>query len=221
MGNRPDIVKLIPKNAKTILDVGCGAGLLGQNIKKIIKHKVFCYGIDTNKELACHARKYLDKVIIADLNNLSLWQQVEDKSLDVIVFADVLEHLINPLDVLKAATSKLTDNGVVITCIPNIRHWSTFYYLYVTGRWPRNERGLFDKTHLRFFTKKDIYDLHNQAGLQIEKEKRNVRVIEPWSWTNIPGILLDFWPFRSIFTFQYLHLSRLSPLKEFSNGSKF
>jgi len=210
MGDRPDIVKLIPKNVKSVLDVGCGAGLLGRNIKNFIQNKIFLYGIDVDEDLAHHAREHLNKVIVADLNNLSIWQQFEDKSLDVIVFADVLEHLINPLDVLKEATKKITTNGVIITCIPNIRHWSTFYYLYVVGSWPRNERGLFDKTHLHFFTKKNIYDLLSQAGLQVEKEKRNVRIIEPWSWTNIPGMLLDFWPFRSIFTFQYLHRSRLS-----------
>ena len=103
------------------------------------------------------------------------------------VFADVL-----PL---------LNQNGQIVICLPNVRHWSTFYHLYVRGIWPANDRGIFDKTHLHFFARRNILQLIREAGLEVVLEKRNVRIIEPWSWTNIPGKLLDWWPFRPFLHF--------------------
>lgn len=216
MGNRPDIIRLIPAKATRILDVGCGAGLLGKALTSKLGSQVTIYGIDVNKKLATLAKRHMNDVKVADLNDLTLWNQYHHISFDVIIFADVLEHLLDPLKVIKEASKKLSQDGVIITCIPNIRHWSTFYHLYILGEWPYNKRGIFDRTHLRFFTKKNISHLLKNAGLQIEEEKRNVRIIEPWSWTNILGILLDFWPLRPIFTFQYLHRCKLSS-KEHEN----
>ena len=214
MGDRHDIAKIIPRNSKNILDVGCGAGKLGSRIKKIIPNSNTT-GIDSNPELIFFAKQHFDNVIVADLNEINLWDNFENNSFDLIIFSDVLEHLHSPQLVLESALKKLNRKGYIITCIPNIRHYSTFFYLYVQGIWPKNDRGLFDKTHLHFFTKKNIYDLFNSCDLFVIKEKRNVRLIEPWSWTNIPGKLLDFWPFRSFFTFQYIHLCQINETSKY------
>lgn len=204
MGFRPDILGLISTEPSSILDVGCGAGGIGEDIRKKYPNcKVT--GIESDLHLADMARNRIDNIIVGDLNNESTYSEIGQSKYDVIIFADVLEHLINPVECLKLLRSQLTDNGYIITSLPNVRHYATFYYLGVLGTWPRHERGLFDKTHLHFFTRKNALALLSQAGYKSVREKRNVRLIESQSWSNIPGKLFDFWPFRSFLTFQYIH----------------
>ncbi len=211
-GFRPDIIKLINTQPSKILDVGCGAGLLAKEIKSRYPNcKVT--GLEADPELAIKASEYCDQVIQLNLNSLEdLTNNLLDKDFDLIILADILEHLIFPEKILNQLKSHLSQNGHVITSLPNIRHYSTFVSLYIMGRWPQNSRGIHDSTHLQFFTKKNIVNLLEKEGLDIEKESRNVRLIESLSWTNIPGKLLDFWPFRPFFTFQYLHRCKKSRL---------
>ena len=205
-GHRPDIVAIMQmEKYRKILDVGCGEGQLGVQIKGI-SDVVKVYGVEGDSQRAETARGRLENCWHVDLNSPNWIEPLRDIEFDLIIFADVLEHLAEPDRVLSQALELLHKNGQVITCIPNIRHWSTFYYLGVLGKWPANERGIFDKTHLRYFARKNILSLLKDANLSVLRETRNVRLIEPWSWTNIPGKLLDWWPFRSFFTFQYIHL---------------
>ena len=208
-GYRPDIIKLIENQPSKVLDIGCGAGLLAKEIKKLYPDcKVT--GLEANSDLVIKAKESCDQVIQLDLNSTdAICNSNMDSDFDLIIFADVLEHLNEPEIVLKHATKHLANNGRIIISLPNIRHYSTFVRLFLLGSWPRNERGIHDSTHVRFFTKKNIVDFVSNEGLLIEKEARNVRLIESMSWTNIPGKLLDFWPFRPFFTFQYLHRCKL------------
>lgn len=206
-GYRPDIMSVMQTDRyKCILDVGCGEGQFGVQIKQSYPD-IKVYGVEGDKERADTARNLLEDCWLIDLNAPNWTDELQHIKFDLIIFADVLEHLSQPDRVLAQALQLLAADGQVITCIPNIRHWSTFFYLGVLGNWPANERGIFDKTHLRFFARKNILGLLASAHLCVIKEKRNVRLVEPWSWTNIPGKLLDWWPFRNFFTFQYIHLS--------------
>ncbi len=204
-GFRPDIVKLIDGTPTNILDVGCGAGLLAKEIKALY---LGCRvtGIEADDSLIERADEHCDHVIKLDLNHVDIYESNE--LFDVIIFADILEHINQPENVLNHLSQYLKDDGYIITSLPNIRHYSTFVSLYFFGVWPQNSRGIHDKTHVRFFTKKNIFSLLNDEGFEIEKEARNVRLIESQSWTNIPGKLFDFWPFRPFLTFQYLHRSK-------------
>ncbi len=203
-GFRPDIVKLINSTPSKVLDVGCGAGLLAKEIKDLYSNAEVT-GLEADDLLIKKAKLYCNKVIKLDLNNINLFETTE--KYDVIIFADILEHLNHPEQILDHLSKFLHNDGYIITSLPNIRHYSTFVSLFLLGIWPQNNRGIHDATHVRFFTKKNIEILLNKTGFKIDKEARNVRLLESKSWTNIPGKLLDFWPFRAFFTFQYLHRS--------------
>jgi SAM-dependent methyltransferase len=89
---------------------------------------------------------------------------------DFGVFGDVLEHLRDPWTVLAATRTLLADDARVIVSIPNIGHWSARREIAL-GRFPYAESGLFDRTHLRFFTRASALALAETAGYDVEREQ--------------------------------------------------
>lgn len=206
IGRRYDILNLIPATAKKILDVGCSVGELGDNIKQNRDAEVV--GIEVDDQMAEVAKGKLDKVIVGDLDEINLEDFLVPAYFDCIIFADVLEHLKNPWDTLKSITSFLDDEGVVITSIPNIRHYNTLVNLLFRGHWPYVERGLHDKTHLRFFTLKNIKELFQYANLEIIRLEKSYRIIERPHQINRFSKYFAFPPLQEFLTFQYLTVAK-------------
>ncbi|MNR30497.1 hypothetical protein D3C85_1479560 [compost metagenome] len=94
---------------------------------------------------------------------------------DCIIFGDILEHLYDPTIVLNDFKSKLKEKGRIIISLPNIRHIELFIQVYLYGTFPQNKRGIFDRTHLRWFTKKDCYAMLKNCNLSLIKYDRNLR----------------------------------------------
>ena len=176
IGHREDVLSLIPDNVSKVLDVGCSIGALGEQIKQKFGAEVT--GIELDEQMAKVANEKLDLVILGDLDKIILKDYLLPKYFDCIIFADILEHIKNPWDKLKSATTFLSDGGIIIVSIPNIRHYTTIINLIFRGYWPYRERGIHDKTHLRFFTLKNILELFQYANLKIIQIKRNFRIIE-------------------------------------------
>jgi 2-polyprenyl-3-methyl-5-hydroxy-6-metoxy-1,4-benzoquinol methylase len=84
------------------------------------------------------------------------------------VFADVLEHLNDPWGTFARYLQWLKPGGYVVASIPNVRNIALLFNLIVRGRWRYEDSGLLDRTHLRFFTRREIIDLFSASGLQIE-----------------------------------------------------
>jgi 2-polyprenyl-3-methyl-5-hydroxy-6-metoxy-1,4-benzoquinol methylase len=206
IGERPYILSQIPANTKTLLDVGCSDGTFGFSIKSKIE-SVTVTGIEFDPIMAAAAKEKLDDVLKADLNQESLTALLEGREFDCIVMADILEHLIDPWARVREAASLLSDKGVLITSIPNIRHISSILSFLIKGKWPYRNRGIHDRTHLRFFTRSNILDMIQDAGLKVQSEKRNLRIIESGSRINRMAFMLDLPVLKSFFTFQYIHVS--------------
>lgn len=202
IGRRDDILNLIPENVSKVLDIGCSVGTLGEQIKQKSGSKVI--GIELNKQAAKLAKKKLDKVIIEDLNKINLEKHFKAKYFDCIIFGDVLEHLKDPWSILKQSTTYLNKDGIVIASIPNVRHFTTIINLLFNGYWPYRERGIHDKTHLRFFTLNNIKELFKDANLKITKIKRNYRIIEKPHRINKISKYFSYLPFRELLVFQYI-----------------
>jgi len=205
-GARPDVVRLIARAPGQVLDVGCGAGMTGKLIRDIFPNATV-FGIEMNPELAKTAREQSNQLFEGPLDDEDIQTSLGNAApFDLIICADVLEHMVDPAAALKRLESLMTDDGFLITSLPNVRHLSTFWRLGIMGRWPQNDRGIHDATHLHFYARRDILELCQSVGLKLEKEKRNLRLLEPSAWTMPAAKLLDFWPFRGFLTFQYLHL---------------
>jgi len=160
---RPEILSLIPKTATAILDLGCGSGELGKALRA--RQKCIVDGIELNKAAADIARQNLNVVYQDNLNRFD--PKFLKTKYDVIVFGDILEHLVFPWSVLKNFSSVLRDNGVVVASVPNVAHpWIAHQLL--KGLFRYQTAGILDITHLRFFTKTTICQLFYRAGLKIK-----------------------------------------------------
>lgn len=173
---RQDILKYIVGENNVVLDVGCATG---KNGKFLLDNKIATkvYGIEFNGEMATKAQLNNTHVFQGDLNLIEFRNQIisELPQFDYILFGDVLEHLYDPQIILKELTKKLKPNGQIIISLPNIGHIELFIQIYIKGSWPSNDRGIFDKTHLRWFTKKDAVNLVNLADLKVIEYERNLR----------------------------------------------
>ena len=176
IGRRADVLALLPGNAGKILDIGCSTGALGEQIKQ--RGPAELVGIEVDEQMAKVAAGKLDRVITGDIEKMDLKELLPANYFDCVIFADTLEHLKDPWNVLKKITPFLNDNGIVIASIPNVRHYSTIFSLLFSGRWPYRDRGIHDRAHLRFFTLKNIKEIFQGAGLEIVGLRRNYRIIE-------------------------------------------
>jgi 2-polyprenyl-3-methyl-5-hydroxy-6-metoxy-1,4-benzoquinol methylase len=150
----------MPSNAK-ILDVGCGTGSVSLIANRGKNNSVF--GIEPDSARAEVARA---RGINATCGYLTVGYLAEHGPFDVIVFADVLEHLPNPADLLGLARSALVPGGHLLISVPNAVHW-TMRWEILCGRFDHTPCGLRDATHLRWFTRASIVRLLNHAGFEV------------------------------------------------------
>jgi 2-polyprenyl-3-methyl-5-hydroxy-6-metoxy-1,4-benzoquinol methylase len=170
---RPEVVALVPIDRHRVLDVGCSTGHMAAALR-YRGHQVV--GVEVDPELAREARERLDDVVEADVEELARVGADLGQRFDCIVFADVLEHLRDPWMVVRWAHGQLADDGVIVVAVPNVAHVQTLWALLVRRRWPYRAVGIFDRTHLRFFTRRNLPDLFAGTDLEIVQLERVRRV---------------------------------------------
>ena len=157
------VVSLVPP-ATRVLEFGCATGYMSQ----VLKERLGCtvVGVEIDPEAAALAEQHTERVIVGDAEKIDYAAELAGEEFDVILFADVLEHLKEPADVLRRVRPFVGENGVVIASIPNIAHASVRLAL-LGGEFRYREWGLLDDTHLRFFTRASIQDLFEETGYVI------------------------------------------------------
>ena len=154
---------------KHVLDLGCATGY----VAKVLVEQFGCsvVGIEQDLDAAEQARKVCRQVIAGDLDALDFAAELGDTRFDVILCADVLEHLRDPNRVLAALRTLLVPDGYVVASIPNIGHVAVVAEL-LDGRFPYGPLGLLDQTHLRFFTRRSIHECFERVGLLVSHIER-------------------------------------------------
>ena len=202
---RYDIIGIL-KQPKKVLDVGCNNGATGKLIKEKFQ-RTNVIGIDYNEMAVNEAKKTLDNAFCCDLDdigNLILLTSKLDK-FDIILMLDVLEHVKYPSEVVRKFFTLLDNEGYIIISLPNTGFYASMLH-FLRQKWPRNERGIYDKTHLHCFLKGNLTELCPPDG-ELSIVSRNFRIKENCK-TRFDEILVPIIsriPYiKDFFTFQFI-----------------
>lgn len=163
LGSRDDLIRLIPAGINKILEIGCAAGMTGRVLKDLGFDEVV--GVELREDMARKAEAFYDRVITGNVEKMRL--PYEKGYFDCIIYGDVLEHLIDPWRLLRDHNLLLPSGGAIICSIPNVRHYKNMKKVIIGGEWEYRDRGILDRTHLRFFTVKSIRAMVEDAGFEI------------------------------------------------------
>ncbi|MEK7347463.1 MAG: class I SAM-dependent methyltransferase [Candidatus Eisenbacteria bacterium] len=172
-----------------ILDVGCSTGLMAGRLTERGNSVV---GIEMDPDRARLAERFCRRVINADVSSGNVFEQLGE-AFDVIIFGDVLEHLLNPEDVLRRCKVCLKPGGFVIASIPNIANYRVRIGLLM-GRFRYEDEGLLDRTHVRFFTQATALEMVSAAGFRVVERR--------FSAYRLPRVLLEALP--GLFAVQFV-----------------
>ncbi len=203
-------IHLNPWRNKKIVEIGVAEGIIGK-MEEARDYQLI--GIEINEEWADKARKYYDEVIVGDIQNLETDVFI---NADCVIMADVLEHLPTPQLTLNRLVNQISENCSVIISVPNIANIWVRINL-VLGKFDYSDRGILDKTHLHFFTKKTFLKMIYEANLTIEKLDFTpipLNLVHPFFSKNKTGVFFlktlslisKFLP--SIFAYQILAYGR-------------
>ncbi len=163
---------------RTVLDVGCGIGLNGAVAKRAGARVT---GIETDERAAAAARERLDEVLAVDITDdaavrAALGLPAAGRRFDLILFADVLEHVADPIAVLRRLLGYLAEDGHVVVSLPNVAAWTVRLGL-LAGRFDYRPSGILDDSHLRFFTRDSARRLLEEAGLEVLRIGQNPMIV--------------------------------------------
>jgi len=176
-----------------VLDVGCGSGVL---LRHLAGHAGYRAGVELSTTAAAAAARVADRVVNSPV---TAPLPFEPASFDVVVCADILEHLPEPGPALETVAALCRPGGAVVISVPNVANWQARLRL-LRGVWRYEPTGLFDTGHLRFLTRETLFELVEQSGLTVEsclparlphlgvqvpavmRLPRAVRFVLAWSW---------------------------------------
>lgn len=173
----PDLLVKIPVTAKRVLEIGCGTGGFARAYRDINPACEY-WGVELFDEAAAEARTVLDHVVLGSIEHADVLTELDrargDHLFDVLIFGDVLEHLLDPWAVLETLRARMEPGGVVCICIPNVGHWSLVKE-QLLGRWTYADSGLLDRTHLRFFSRDTAIEMLSRSGWSpLDADARNL-----------------------------------------------
>lgn len=161
-----------------VLEIGCGRG----HTLAEIKQKGFAAEV-VGVELMNLPRTQteinaVDTYIVGNIETDSL--ALDDGSFDVVICGDVLEHLNDPWAAMQKIKRLVKPGGALVASVPNVREARTLYNLIIRGDFAYTEAGVLDRTHLRFFCKKNILSLLTGAGGQVERLSSDLKFKSNW-----------------------------------------
>jgi 2-polyprenyl-3-methyl-5-hydroxy-6-metoxy-1,4-benzoquinol methylase len=172
---------------RTVLDVGCGIGLNGAAARRT---GAAVTGIETDPRALAEARKRLDEVLEVDITDAAAVRAAlgpaegeaprkgegPGRRFDLVLLADVLEHVVDPQAVLRRFAGYLAEDGQLLVSLPNVAAWTVRLGL-LAGRFDYRPSGILDDSHLRFFTRDTARRLLDEAGLEVLRIEQNPMLV--------------------------------------------
>jgi 2-polyprenyl-3-methyl-5-hydroxy-6-metoxy-1,4-benzoquinol methylase len=160
----PDLLDRIPLDADVVLDVGCHKGMLGAVYRRR-NPRARVIGVDNDVDSVRVAATRLTEAACLDIETDPLPFEVPG-GYDCIIYGDVLEHLRDPWRIMREHAALLSPRGVMLICVPNVAHWGVVLKL-INGSFDYEDRGVLDRTHLRWFTLATMEKALMETGLQL------------------------------------------------------
>jgi len=161
---RREIEPLLPVSARRIVDIGCGAGStldwLGRRFPG-----ARTVGVERDPASLEQLRQTADETFAVDLTD----ELPDLGGPDLVLLLDVLEHLPDPLKILRSVANQLAPQGAIIVSLPNVAHLSVALPLLLKGEFRYRAAGILDRTHLRFFVRSSALELVAEAGLVVDR----------------------------------------------------
>ncbi len=159
------LIQYIPQQSK-VLELGCATGYMSA----YLTNKLACQvtGVEIDSKACVKAKAHCQKVICANVEEKDWLVQLKDQKFDIVLCADIIEHLRDPLAFLKRIKSFLKPTGFLVASLPNGAHAALRLEL-LAGQFQYEETGLLDRTHLHLFTYQSLYQVLPKAGYQIEE----------------------------------------------------
>ncbi|WP_025899918.1 class I SAM-dependent methyltransferase [Sneathiella glossodoripedis] len=185
---RSDVLRYVPHTANSILSIGCG---FGRTEKVLIEQGKKITGIEPSEEAAPIAEsnglRVIRKTAQEGLDELA------NETFDCVMLSDVLEHLTEPQQILLKCSELLPSGAKIIISVPNFRHYSVFFHLFIKGTVPNRTAGIFDNTHLQITTMKRVKSWIKNVGATTEKtEYKFSGRLEKWLSKITLGVLDEF-----------------------------
>lgn len=201
---RKDLLQQLHVPAQ-VLDVGCNDGAVARALK-LRYPEVKLWGLEINQEALSQAMPHLEAGWSLDLNRIDeLKAALGDRQFDHIIAGDVLEHTNDFQRITGVLYDHLEPGGRMIISVPNYGHWHTLW-VFLTRKWQRNERGIFDKTHRTIIMRGNLKEfLRDCPGGKLALVKRNFRFFE----TN------RFWKLNMAFTYALFPLLLIPYVQDF------
>lgn len=206
---RKDIMDLVNGPWTRLLDVGCAQGATARALRDEAGAGE-TIGVELDGALAKLAKDRLDEVLVMDAVEALETLRGRGEKFDLVLCGDVLEHLVDPWRALSLIRDLCEPDAQVIISLPNVAHYSTIVALF-KQQWPYEDRGVHDRTHMRWFAPKNLKELYEGAGFVEEKRHYKRRLIERPHAINsvVEGVLSRLPVIRSLTIFQCQ--SRLRP----------
>ena len=178
-----NIYNFVPAGTR-VLDVGCSTGNLGAAL--IALKSCTVVGVDVNAADIEIAKGVLSDAVVLDVSAESAIESLG--TFDVIVFADVLEHLADPRSTLRSIHRLLNPGGLIVYSIPHMAHASIRLDL-LEGQFPYTETGLLDKTHFHYYDRAEVASLMTDGGFDIlDEDPVVIEYPQPWLVERLSGL---------------------------------
>lgn len=174
-GARSDYIRQLPlQSAAKILEVGCGTGDTGMLALSEEKCGWYC-GVELCESVAEEAKQKISEVVVGNVESIAFpWPE---KTFDVLIISEVLEHLVDPWKVLLRLHPLMKPGALVFSSSPNVSHYRIIKML-LKGEWQLEDFGVMDRTHLRWFTPATYRKMFEECGYKVE----SIGPVTPMAW---------------------------------------
>jgi 2-polyprenyl-3-methyl-5-hydroxy-6-metoxy-1,4-benzoquinol methylase len=202
-----EVLRWVPKTARTALDLGCGAG---GNARELSNRGCLVDGITLSEGEAEVARQVCERVFVRNLEQ-GLPSDTKEHY-DVVIASHVLEHICFPEKLLSDVRDRMNADSILIVALPNLLYWRNRLDLFA-GRFVYEEGGLMDNTHFRWYTFKTAAELFVRHGFRLERSYATGWMPQPLLRKLLPGVAgrLDSSAssmFPGLFGYQMIYVAR-------------